>query len=181
MLCREAKRRLTEAAGSRSSLSDDIELMEHLAQCPNCAREAEAIDRLERALDRGRVDDSEAIIPIAVQRAAIEERMADSERRDGYLFRLPRLVANTFRKPRFAVGLTLAAVALLLVFFKPFPHDKVIGYNLSVAGISQDIATDDDRLCDLLYALGATDAGVDLTFLRTIPGSIGGAVRMNAG
>ena len=27
----------------------------------------------------------------------------------------------------------------------------------------------------------AADAGVDLTFLRTIPGSIGGAVRMNAG
>ena len=27
----------------------------------------------------------------------------------------------------------------------------------------------------------AAEAGVDLTFLRTIPGSIGGAVRMNAG
>ena len=27
----------------------------------------------------------------------------------------------------------------------------------------------------------AAEAGVDLTFLRTIPGSIGGAARMNAG
>ncbi|MQQ07625.1 UDP-N-acetylmuramate dehydrogenase [Epibacterium sp. SM1979] len=34
---------------------------------------------------------------------------------------------------------------------------------------------------DAHVAKKAADAGVDLTFLRTIPGSIGGAVRMNAG
>ncbi|MCE8008914.1 UDP-N-acetylmuramate dehydrogenase [Aestuariivita sp.] len=34
---------------------------------------------------------------------------------------------------------------------------------------------------DAHVARKAADAGVDLTFLRTIPGSIGGAVRMNAG
>ncbi|MEL6551749.1 MAG: UDP-N-acetylmuramate dehydrogenase [Pseudomonadota bacterium] len=34
---------------------------------------------------------------------------------------------------------------------------------------------------DAMVARKAADAGVDLTFLRTIPGSIGGAARMNAG
>ena len=34
---------------------------------------------------------------------------------------------------------------------------------------------------DAHVAMKAADAGLDLTFLRTIPGSIGGAVRMNAG
>jgi UDP-N-acetylmuramate dehydrogenase len=34
---------------------------------------------------------------------------------------------------------------------------------------------------DARVAVAAAAAGVDLTFLRTIPGSIGGAVRMNAG
>jgi UDP-N-acetylmuramate dehydrogenase len=34
---------------------------------------------------------------------------------------------------------------------------------------------------DAHVARQAADAGLDLTFLRTIPGSIGGAVRMNAG
>ncbi|SPF80622.1 UDP-N-acetylmuramate dehydrogenase [Pseudoprimorskyibacter insulae] len=34
---------------------------------------------------------------------------------------------------------------------------------------------------DAHVARKAADAGVDLTFLRTIPGSIGGAIRMNAG
>ena len=34
---------------------------------------------------------------------------------------------------------------------------------------------------DAHVARRAAEAGVDLTFLRTIPGSIGGAARMNAG
>ena len=34
---------------------------------------------------------------------------------------------------------------------------------------------------DAHVARRAAEAGLDLTFLRTIPGSIGGAVRMNAG
>ena len=34
---------------------------------------------------------------------------------------------------------------------------------------------------DSKVALRAADEGLDLTFLRTIPGSIGGAVKMNAG
>ena len=49
------------------------------------------------------------------------------------------------------------------------------------------ISVDGDRLTAGAGALGAhvarraAEAGVDLTFLRTIPGSVGGAVRMNAG
>ena len=49
------------------------------------------------------------------------------------------------------------------------------------------IAVDGDRVTagaaalDAHVAKKAAEAGLDLTFLRTIPGSIGGAVRMNAG
>ncbi|RGP36638.1 UDP-N-acetylmuramate dehydrogenase [Pseudotabrizicola alkalilacus] len=49
------------------------------------------------------------------------------------------------------------------------------------------IAIDGDRVTagaaalDAHVARRAAEAGLDLTFLRTIPGSIGGAVRMNAG
>ena len=49
------------------------------------------------------------------------------------------------------------------------------------------IAIDGDRVTagaaalDAHVARKAAEAGLDLTFLRTIPGSIGGAVRMNAG
>jgi UDP-N-acetylmuramate dehydrogenase len=50
-----------------------------------------------------------------------------------------------------------------------------------------EIAVDGDRVTagaaalDARVARTAADAGIDLTFLRTIPGSLGGALRMNAG
>ncbi|KIC43228.1 UDP-N-acetylenolpyruvoylglucosamine reductase [Ruegeria sp. ANG-R] len=53
------------------------------------------------------------------------------------------------------------------------------GFNgISVAG---NTVTAGAAALDAHVARKAADAGVDLTFLRTIPGSIGGAVRMNAG
>jgi UDP-N-acetylmuramate dehydrogenase len=51
----------------------------------------------------------------------------------------------------------------------------------------KNISFDDNKVIvgasalDAHVAAGAADHGLDLTFLRTIPGSIGGAVRMNAG
>jgi len=47
--------------------------------------------------------------------------------------------------------------------------------------IGDDEATVGAAALDAHVARKAADAGLDLTFLRTIPGTIGGAVRMNAG
>jgi UDP-N-acetylmuramate dehydrogenase len=53
------------------------------------------------------------------------------------------------------------------------------GFNaISCAG---DTVTAGAAALDAHVARKAAEAGLDLTFLRTIPGSIGGAVRMNAG
>jgi UDP-N-acetylmuramate dehydrogenase len=53
------------------------------------------------------------------------------------------------------------------------------GFNgISMAG---DRVTAGAAALDAHVARRAAEAGLDLTFLRTIPGSIGGAVRMNAG
>jgi len=53
------------------------------------------------------------------------------------------------------------------------------GFNrIEIAG---DIVTAGAAALDAHVARRAAEAGLDLTFLRTIPGSIGGAVRMNAG
>jgi len=53
------------------------------------------------------------------------------------------------------------------------------GFNgISVEG---DVVTAGAAALDAHVARKAAEAGVDLTFLRTIPGSVGGAVRMNAG
>lgn len=47
--------------------------------------------------------------------------------------------------------------------------------------IAGDIVTAGAAALDAQVARRAAEGGLDLTFLRTIPGSIGGAVRMNAG
>ncbi|MGR3199187.1 MAG: UDP-N-acetylmuramate dehydrogenase [Paracoccus sp. (in: a-proteobacteria)] len=47
--------------------------------------------------------------------------------------------------------------------------------------IDEGVVTAGAAALDAQVARRAADAGLDLTFLRTIPGSIGGAVRMNAG
>ena len=53
------------------------------------------------------------------------------------------------------------------------------GFNgIEIAG---DTVTAGAAALDAHVARRAAEAGLDLTFLRTIPGSIGGAVRMNAG
>jgi len=47
--------------------------------------------------------------------------------------------------------------------------------------IAEGVVTAGAAALDTQVARRAAEAGLDLTFLRTIPGSIGGAVRMNAG
>ncbi len=53
--------------------------------------------------------------------------------------------------------------------------------NFNQIQIEGDQVTAGAAALDAQVAKKAADAGIDLTFLRTIPGSIGGAVRMNAG
>lgn len=56
-----------------------------------------------------------------------------------------------------------------------------LGRGFNSIEIDGDTVTAGAAALDAHVARKAADAGVDLTFLRTIPGSVGGAVRMNAG
>lgn len=56
-----------------------------------------------------------------------------------------------------------------------------LGRGFNGIEIESDLVTAGAAALDAHVARKAADAGLDLTFLRTIPGSIGGAVRMNAG
>ena len=56
-----------------------------------------------------------------------------------------------------------------------------LGRGFNGIDIAGDVITAGAAALDAHVARKAAEAGVDLTFLRTIPGSIGGAVRMNAG
>ena len=56
-----------------------------------------------------------------------------------------------------------------------------LGRGFNGIAIEGDRVTAGAAALDAHVARKAAEAGLDLTFLRTIPGSIGGAVRMNAG
>ncbi len=56
-----------------------------------------------------------------------------------------------------------------------------LGRGFNDIEISDDTVTAGAAALDAHVARRAAQAGLDLTFLRTIPGAIGGAVRMNAG
>ena len=56
-----------------------------------------------------------------------------------------------------------------------------LGRGFNSIKIDGDTVTAGAAALDAHVARRAAEAGLDLTFLRTIPGSIGGAVRMNAG
>ncbi|QYZ68491.1 UDP-N-acetylmuramate dehydrogenase [Neotabrizicola shimadae] len=56
-----------------------------------------------------------------------------------------------------------------------------LGRGFNAISVQGDRVTAGAAALDAHVARKAAEAGLDLTFLRTIPGSIGGAVRMNAG
>jgi UDP-N-acetylmuramate dehydrogenase len=56
-----------------------------------------------------------------------------------------------------------------------------LGRGFNAIAIDDGTVTAGAAALDAHVARRAADAGLDLTFLRTIPGTIGGAVRMNAG
>lgn len=56
-----------------------------------------------------------------------------------------------------------------------------LGRGFNAISVDGDTVTAGAAALDAHVARRAAEAGLDLTFLRTIPGSIGGAVRMNAG
>ena len=56
-----------------------------------------------------------------------------------------------------------------------------LGRGFNSIGVDGDRVIAGAAALDAHVARRAAEAGLDLTFLRTIPGSIGGAVRMNAG
>ncbi len=56
-----------------------------------------------------------------------------------------------------------------------------LGRGFNAISVDGDTVTAGAAALDAHVAKRAAEAGLDLTFLRTIPGSVGGAVRMNAG
>ena len=54
------------------------------------------------------------------------------------------------------VATLIAALTLI-----PFQYDQTIGYEVAFAGVERELVEEDERVCDMLFALGLIEAAVD--------------------
>ncbi len=163
MRCSEARRRLTGSRQDDPSVLEDRELKAHLASCPACAEEAESARIMKTVLDASATDDTLAMIPQVEQQRLVESRISRhnslSDRIVGWLDGLRYL---WWRRPGYGLSLGLVAAVLAVATFVPFSYDKTLGYDVAFAGVCQEVALNDDQICDMLHSLGLGEAAVDM-------------------
>ena len=160
MRCREARHRLTSSGSDSAALRNNRELMEHIAQCPACAEYARATGTLRQMLIAASTNDSDDITPISQQRKIIDKRMAESSE--------SRVDMQPYRgRIRLSIGIAVGVVLLVLISIVPFGYDRTVGYHVAFAGLCEEVAVDDDRICDILYNLGLDEADIGAAYCDT--------------
>lgn len=163
MRCSEARHRLNGSRREGAPISEDQELKAHLAACPSCARLAESTLLMNSLLDGASVDDTEGMTPLTEQKRLVAARLAGRQSLvDRVRNRLAGLEYWGWRRPVYAVSLGFAVVLLALAAIVPFNYNKTTGYDVAFGGVCMDVATDDDKLCDMLHSLGLGEAAIDL-------------------
>lgn len=163
MRCSEARRRLTGSRREEASTVEDRELLAHLASCPACAREAEAARAMKAVFAASAADDATAMIPQTEQQRLIEARISNrsslADRARAWLAGWRYLY---WRRPAWSLSLGVTVAALAVVAFVPFSYNRTLGYDIAFAGVCQEVALDDEQICDMLHSLGLGEAAVDL-------------------
>lgn len=163
MHCSEARHRLTGSRRSAAELAQDSQLLEHLKLCPNCAREALAAETLRQMLIAGRADDSVGTVPMADQRKLVEARMAQVSGEKSRRHATTLVHGNSLsRHPLLSAGAIVTVIIVVLLGLVPFGYHRTVGYEIAFAGVSPELVEDDDRICDVFYALGLAEAAVDV-------------------
>jgi hypothetical protein len=160
MRCRQARLRLTGSRQDESAGTEDRELIDHLNQCPACAREAAAAGTIRQMFAVASVNDMENVTPLYEQRLQIEARATRQQR--------PNVSAGMAKRERlkwrpvFGVGVAfVAAILIATLTLIPFQYDRTIGYEVAFAGVDRELVEEDERVCDMLSALGLIEAAVD--------------------
>jgi hypothetical protein len=151
MRCEEARRLISQGAGAPDKL-----LIEHIGQCPDCARFAEASRLTEQLLrDAGKPEPvisfsavRDRVNMIAKQQTTWEKIM--SQIRDQYQTR-----------PRLMTGMGLAVAVLFFIVLVPFSVNHTVGWNISMDGIDANAAPSPDLMNATLAAAGLGDVYVE--------------------
>ena len=155
MRCREARQKIEESQGSIR----DRELLEHLRSCPECAGLARAESMLDGDLRLASKDDTAAGISFSAMRARVESRveLASSDK-DKETRIMTRMVRSLNRRPRLGISIAVVVILLAAAALIPFKLSQTIGYEVAIAGVNKDLALDQNRVMELLNALGVENA-----------------------
>ncbi|HOP06136.1 MAG TPA: zf-HC2 domain-containing protein [candidate division Zixibacteria bacterium] len=152
MQCREARARIKQLSNGSLDPVADADLKRHLNECPDCARFCESTVLMSRVLESVRREQTGDMMPLSERRRRVMERIRTH--------RWPNSQRHWSWTGQSVVAAVTTAVVLLLLLV-PFNYYRIVSYNLSLAGVSQDLA-ENESFCDLLYNLGLHDANVDV-------------------
>jgi len=152
MRCKEAKRRISESDGRL-----DRELLEHISECPSCARAAEAAGILKRAFTAARENELSFSTPFEKIHHRIESEAAEKKGKVAIMAKIKRQLGA---RPALVTGFGLAIIAFLFVTLVPFSYTKTVGYNLTCPKPEGEYQISADKYKAALETLGFTDVNV---------------------
>lgn len=116
----------------------NLELVEHLRNCPACANLAAANEILSRAISLERVKSTEAETPLTFLKTRIEARASQAiEKEHAAMSSLKNRIMN---HPIVSFGFLGAVVVLFLMAVIPVSCSRDVGYNMNVGDSSDPIA-----------------------------------------
>ena len=162
MRCRQVRQRLNELELRGSRFTDDRELLEHLAGCIECTREAKAIGELRSAMTGERMRVDEEFSDLQLLRHQVETRAKRRPRTNLEIPTMSELKKRVSLRPRLSLGIAVAVLALAFVTLVPFKYDKTVGFEVAVAGVDKKLAFDEYKIQEMLGRLGIDAAEVNV-------------------
>ncbi len=164
MRCYQARQELNRLGWSDTKIAQEMQLVQHLQNCPACAGLLKAEQSLKSDLRAASLNDNEEVIPMSVLKARVEYQAAKVPQVTFMEKLLMAPLNNLFTKrPKLGIGLAVTIVALLISALVPFTYDNTIGYEVAFAGVDRTLAMDQDKIQDILLKLGVEDAAIDVS------------------
>jgi hypothetical protein len=120
--------------------------------------------KLQEALLAARSDDSVNVILLDEQRQQVQRRLMNNEQstRPSALISGRVSLWSLLVRPSVQWSASAIAIVILALVFVPFSHYRTVGYDVSVDGVSRELALNHDLMCELLTRLGLVEAGIDV-------------------
>lgn len=156
MRCREVRRHLSEGG----TLTPEEK--RHIAECPECARHAQAAELLNQAFETAGHKEAFPETPFQVLRNRVETLEKQTVHKEkNIMFRIARQISG---RRRIRVGIAVAAVVLLVVTLVPFSYERTVGYEVTFNGLNDEAVEVFEQVSNAVHLLGYGD--VSLSYSR---------------